>query len=468
MQELNIFKILKDNLEMIIDSSVDAFYITDNNGNILMVNKSYENIIGLECEELVGVNIKELVNNKISSHIETTIEVDSKIREVIYQKFKSGKHGLLSSTPIFDEFGNVAIVINKVRDISILEILKNKIIDNNKITNKEIEEVESKKNQVFKSDYLIANDNKTIEILSFAKRVAKVDATVLVLGETGVGKEVIAKFIHENSNRSNAKFIKVNCGAIPKDLVESELFGYEKGAFSGAKIEGKQGLFEVSSGGTLFLDEVAELTLEVQVRLLRVLQEKEIVRVGGIKPIKIDVRLIAATNRNLEEMVRLGEFRKDLYYRLYVVPIKILPLRERKEDILPLVEYFCEKLNKKYGWKKKFSSDAMSLIYNYRWSGNVRELKNLIERSVVMCDEEWITERDLCDLYNFEMDDFSKPRLDLLPSLKEAVMELEASLIEKAYTSYGNVRDAAKALSIDSSTFVRKRQKLNNIKNKGD
>lgn len=468
MAGLSTFQILADNLEMIIDSSFDGFYVTDDNGNILMVNKSYENIIGLKCEELVGFNIKELINNKIISNIETTVEINSKIKKIIYQKFKSGKHGILSSRPVFDEFGNISIVINKVIDLSILEILKNQILDNNKITNKEIKGVEDKKNQVFKSDYLIANDHKTIEILNFAKRVAKVDATVLVLGETGVGKEVIAKFIHDNSNRSNTKFIKVNCGAIPKNLVESELFGYEKGAFSGAKTEGKQGLFELSSGGTLFLDEVAELTLEVQVRLLRVLQEKEIVRVGGIKPIKIDVRLIAATNRNLEEMVRLGEFRKDLYYRLYVVPIKILPLRERKEDILPLVEYFCEKLNKKYGWKKKFTSDAMSLIYNYRWSGNVRELKNLIERSVVMCDEEWITAEDLCGLHNFEMDDFSKPKLDLLPSLKEAVMELEASLIEKAYTSYGNVRDAAKALSIDSSTFVRKRQKLNNIKNKGD
>lgn len=442
MAGLSTFQILADNLEMIIDSSFDGFYVTDDNGNILMVNKSYENIIGLKCEELVGFNIKELINNKIISNIETTVEINSKIKKIIYQKFKSGKHGILSSRPVFDEFGNISIVINKVIDLSILEILKKQILDNNKITNKEIKGVEDKKNQVFKSDYLIANDHKTIEILNFAKRVAKVDATVLVLGETGVGKEVIAKFIHDNSNRSNTKFIKVNCGAIPKNLVESELFGYEKGAFSGAKTEGKQGLFELSSGGTLFLDEVAELTLEVQVRLLRVLQEKE--------------------------MVRLGEFRKDLYYRLYVVPIKILPLRERKEDILPLVEYFCEKLNKKYGWKKKFTSDAMSLIYNYRWSGNVRELKNLIERSVVMCDEEWITAEDLCGLHNFEMDDFSKPKLDLLPSLKEAVMELEASLIEKAYTSYGNVRDAAKALSIDSSTFVRKRQKLNNIKNKGD
>lgn len=453
-------KILAMNLEAIIESSFDGFYITDGNANTLLVNKAYENITGLKREELIGHNMHELVDNRAISKSATLLVLEEQRTITIEQEFKSGKRALVSSTPIYDDLGNISMVVTNVRDLTALQILKNQIERSQELTEKYKSEIEAMKLQILGSDELIANDEKMLDLLRLAKRVAVVDTTVLVLGETGVGKEEVAKFIHKNSSRKEGSFIKVNCGAIPENLIESELFGYEKGSFSGASSEGKLGLFEIADGGTLFLDEVGELPLELQVRLLRVLQEKEIVRIGGVTPIKVDVRLITATNRNLEEMVKLGQFRKDLYYRLFVVPITILPLRERQADILPLAQHFCDQLNKKYNWEKRLSGEALSLIYEYKWPGNVRELKNIIERAIVMCDGDLITVEELRTLSNFNQEEFLVKDANQLPALKDAVDQLEMSLIELAYKQHGNVRDAARALSIDSSTFVRKRQRL--------
>lgn len=220
-----------------------------------------------------------------------------------------------------------------------------------------------------------------MEIISLSKRVAPLDTTVILLGETGVGKEVFAKYIYQNSSRNDKPFIKVNCGAIPANLVESELFGYEKGAFTGADRNGKMGLFEVADTGTIFLDEVGELPLDMQVKLLRVLQEQEFERIGGRKPVKADVWVLAATNRNLEEMVRQKAFREDLYYRLMIFPIHIPPLRERPADIIPLASLFLSQLNKKYNFKKYFSLISITMMKDYNWPGNIRELRNIVERA---------------------------------------------------------------------------------------
>lgn len=274
-----------------------------------------------------------------------------------------------------------------------------------------------------------------------------------------MGKEEVAKYIHKNSKRCNKHFIKVNCGAIPENLIESELFGYEKGAFTGANKEGKIGLFEVADEGTIFLDEVGELPLDMQVKLLRVLQEKEIERVGGVKPIKIDVRILAATNRNLEEMVSKKLFREDLYYRLNVVPIEIPPLRERKKDIVPLVEHFLSELNKKYNLSKRFTSVAMQSLLQYNWPGNVRELKNIVERVVIMSSNDVILKSDLPINNTFNLLEEEIGSIDEEVNLKEIVERFELKFINKAFENYKNVRDAAKYLGMDPSTFVRKRKK---------
>ena len=282
---------------------------------------------------------------------------------------------------------------------------------------------------------------------------------MILFGETGVGKEVFAKYIYQHSARKNKPFIKVNCGAIPANLVESELFGYEKGAFTGADKNGKMGLFELANTGTIFLDEVGELPLDMQVKLLRVLQEQEFERIGGRKPVKVDVRVLAATNRDLEEMVKQKTFRQDLYYRLMIFPVHIPPLRERPDDILPLAQLFLQTLNRKYDFKKYLSPLSVKMMQDYSWPGNIRELRNIIERAVIISNEDEIGP-DALHLFTVEDRPETKSRvLDPVKDLKTAMEELELEYINHAYEKYGNVREAAESLGMTPSTFVRKRQK---------
>lgn len=261
-------------------------------------------------------------------------------------------------------------------------------------------------------------------------------------------------------NSTNKPFIKVNCGAIPASLVESELFGYEKGAFTGADKNGKMGLFELANTGTIFLDEIGELPLDMQVNLLRVLQEQEIERVGGRKPIAVDVRVLAATNRNLEDMIAQNTFRQDLYYRLMIFPVNIPPLRKRPGDIVPLAQLFLDTLNKKYDFKKYLSPASVQMLLNYSWPGNIRELRNIIERAVIISNGDEITP-DALPLYpTSERPLFHAHVLEPAEDLKTAVEELELSYINHAYKIHGNVRDAAASLGMTPSTFVRKRKKF--------
>lgn len=445
----------------IIECSYDGIYITDGEANTIFLNRAYEKITGMKKKEMLGKNMKYLEKNGCISKSCTLIVLKCKKSITIQQSFKTGKKVLVSSSPIFDENGNITIVVTNVRDITELYELKEQLEKNKELTKKYYSQVEAMRNQLLNFSDIIAEDDKMLSILEVAKKVAKVDTTVLLLGETGVGKEVIAKYIHKNSKRSDKSFIKINCGAIPENLIESELFGYERGAFTGANKDGKIGLFELADTGTIFLDEVGELPLDMQVKLLRVLQEGEIKRVGGIKNIKVDVRIIAATNRNLEEMVKKKVFREDLYYRLNVIPIIILPLRERKLDIEPLIKHFLYMFNKKYDFNKQITSGAVDSLKKYDWPGNVRELKNIIERVVIMSHGDKILRSDLPikEVWSSSQQIGIESRNI---TLKEAVENLEKNLIESAFEECGNVRAAAKELGIDASTLVRKRKKYNN------
>lgn len=291
----------------------------------------------------------------------------------------------------------------------------------------------------------MAVDKKTLDMISASSRVALVDSTVLITGETGVGKEEVAKYIHKHSARSKKPFIAVNCGAIPENLVESELFGYEKGSFTGARQEGKMGLLEVADQGTVFLDEVGELLLEIQVKLLRALETRTVTRIGGSQPIPIDIRVISATNRNLLEMVKEHQFREDLYYRLRVVPIHIPALRDRTDDIIPLTKLFLAQYNKKYGLNKDLSHMAYRVLLQYEWPGNVRELKNVIERVIVMSDGETITAEEL-PMYQESLWGFYENNGDL--PLKERLEKAEYMYMVDAYRKYKSVRKAAAALQM--------------------
>jgi transcriptional regulator with PAS, ATPase and Fis domain len=296
--------------------------------------------------------------------------------------------------------------------------------------------------------------------MEMAAQVAKVDSTVLIVGESGAGKEVVANAIHRLSNRSQGPLIKVNCSAIPETLLESELFGYEPGAFTGAKRHGKPGMFEMAKKGTLFLDEIGDIALPLQAKLLRALQEHEIMRVGGLKPIPVDGRIIAATNKNVVYMVKKGLFREDLFYRLNVVSIEIPPLRERKEDIPLLVLHCCEKIKKRYQFNKHISSEVLDQFLIYPWPGNVRELENVIERVLVMTEDEEIKVRHLPSCMKRKSVTEEKcASFEDLP-FKTVMRRTERNLIEGAMRKYGSTRRAARALMMDQSTLVRKMNRL--------
>lgn len=307
----------------------------------------------------------------------------------------------------------------------------------------------------------IATSDKMIRIFVKAKQVAAYPTTILLLGETGVGKEVISSFIHHNSDRADKPFIKINCSAIPEPLMESELFGYESGAFTGARSKGKMGLFELANHGTILLDEIGDMSLSLQTKLLRAIQENEIVRVGGSKPIHLDVRIISATSRNIEEMMAEGQFLDALYYRLNVVEIQIPPLRERREDILPLAEFYLQHFCEKYKLTREFSQEIQECLMQYDWPGNVRELRNTVENLAVSAVGREICREDLPARIATISND--KPHhLAPVPgtSLKEAVEALQKEMIEAAVRSEGSLRKAAAALDMDPTTLNRLAKKL--------
>ncbi|MDD3365247.1 MAG: sigma 54-interacting transcriptional regulator [Syntrophomonas sp.] len=310
------------------------------------------------------------------------------------------------------------------------------------------------------SKQFVIHSPRMKELVKIATRIARVDSTVLIQGESGVGKELIADVIHVNSNRKNGPFIKINCGAIPENLLESEFFGYEPGAFSGASKNGKIGLFELAAGGILFLDEIGDMPLSLQVKLLRVLQDKEITRVGGIKKLTVDIRILTGTNRNLSEMIVNRQFRQDLFYRLNVVPIRVPALRERREDIPILTNYFMEYFNNKYrtsNINKSLDPDVIDCFMEHDWPGNVRELENLIERLVVTTAHDKILVDDLPfwlnrSHYNADLD------LESI-SLRCAVEDTERKILENAFSRCKSTYEVARALDVNQSTVVRKAAK---------
>ena len=453
---------LSDMMELfvsVLESSNDGIYITDGQANTIIVNRSYEQISGLSRSNLLGRNMRDLVNSGVMSGSGTLLALEKGGPVTIEQRYSTGKQAVITSVPHFDKDGRVTMVVSNVRDITEIHTLRRQLTQQEERERQHLYEIEVIRKQIIGSDTLIAVDEKMLSSMLLVQKVAGTDIIVMLLGETGVGKEVVASYIHQSGNRAAKSLIKVNCGAIPPHLVESELFGYEKGAFTGASKDGKPGLFEVADKGTIFLDEVGDLPLEVQVKLLRVIQDKEIQRVGALKPKKIDVRIIAATNRNLEDLVAEGAFRKDLYYRLNVFPITIPPLRERPLDILPLAEMVLKEFNRKYSQNKELTPAAQILLQGYDWPGNVRELRNVLERAAILCAGEGISPLDLA-IPQAELPVSGKALLPDGPfDLKKFLEGVEADYIRQAIQKHRNVRRAAGSLSLDPATFLRKRNK---------
>ncbi len=460
-KQLDFFKNMKNWLDTIIDSSYDGLWICDREGKVLRINKASERINGVSAEQVVGKDMKELVSEGFFDKSVTLEVLKRKTSVTIIQQIKGGKKILVTGNPIFDENGEMAFVVTNERDISELDHLRSQLQEAQALAkgySSRILELEMKgvdlSNIVFRSEEMQ-------RIIEMALRVARVDTTVLLLGESGVGKGMIAKLIHRHSNRNDGPFIRVDLAGVPEPLVESELFGYEKGAFTGAKAEGKPGFFELANKGTLFLDEIGEIPLGTQSKLLRFLEDHEIVRVGGTEPKKLDVRVIAATNKNIEEMVTTRAFRKDLYYRLNVVPIHIPSLKQRPDDILPLIFYYLEKFNQIHGKNKHISPEATEILLQYEYPGNVRELANLMERLIVVADQDTITARDIPNSVSSYYASAGKPAF-LSPenaSLKSALERYESMIIKEAVRKYGSQRKAARALKIDQGTISRKLRK---------
>lgn len=453
-------------LEDIIESFHDGLFITDGAGNVVMVNNAWERICGIGREFVLGKNAQDLVDRKFYTESSVMAAIAAKRKVTIMLEMtrgeKIGQKVMATAIPIWDESGAIRRVVANIRDITeilYLRELLGKTQELNAMYAAELEQM--RRRQTLENHDIIARSPATRRILEMAAQVAKVDSTVLLTGESGCGKEVVAKVIHRLSHRATGPLIKVNCGAIPETLLESELFGYDGGAFTGARKQGKPGMFELAKHGTLFLDEIGDISFQLQAKLLRALQDRQIMRVGGIKPLEIDARIITATNRNLQAMVREGQFRDDLYYRLNVVSIEIPPLRERKEDIPLLVLQFIEKINKKYSFDKRISPEVIDGFLMYPWPGNIRELENVTERMLVMTGENEIRINHVpVNVRNYIVPiEEERPHLSSQVPLKTALERTERQLLEQMLKQYGTTRKVAQALKVNQSTVVRKIKK---------
>ncbi|HBQ86449.1 MAG TPA: transcriptional regulator [Syntrophomonas sp.] len=445
---------------IIFETSFDGFTITDGQGRVLRVNRSHGRLTGINPQDMVGNLISDCVKDGLFSNPVTMRVLQEKRSITVQQRMQNGKHLLVTGTPAFDANGNIIRVVSNVRDITELKTLQDKLAEKEQSSERCLMELKHLRKQRLYHDKIIAVSEPMRNILAEVKQVEDKDVTVILLGETGVGKGIIAQAIHQSSKRKNEPFIDINCGAIPENLLESELFGYVNGAFTGARKGGKPGIFEMAQHGTLFLDEIGELPLGLQVKLLKALQEKQIRRIGGTEPIPVDVRIMCATNRDLKQMVADGDFRADLYYRLFVVPIYIPALRNRREDIVPLLEYYLDKFNQKYNCSKKITPELLKNLLQYSWPGNVRELENLIERLVVSEPSTLISGEHVPELRNLKKTYYDNnanegTEMEIIP-LRQAVEETEKHLIREALKRYGSMGKAAKSLGLDRTTVLRK------------
>ncbi|WP_243292667.1 sigma 54-interacting transcriptional regulator [Bacillus sp. FJAT-47783] len=442
-------------LELIFESSYDEIFVTDGNGVTIRVNSACERNYGIKAEELIGKSAKQLEEMGIFNQSVTSEVIKSQKRVSMFQKTRNGRNLLVTANPVMNENGEIVRIVCNSKDLTEISQLKKQLSEMENLVeyyNNELKKVSS-----FHRENFVFESKQMQKVMELALKVAESDVTTLILGESGIGKTALAKIIHDESSRKGKVFKKINCGAIPESLIEAELFGYVDGAFTGAKKGGSKGLIESADDGTVFLDEIGELPYHLQAKLLHVLQEKTIQRIGDTKDIPVNVRFIAATNKNLEKMVEEKTFREDLYYRLHVVPIEIPPLRERKEDIIPLIQRTVEKMNEKHQKNTSISPEVTRILLEYNWPGNIRELENIIERLIVTTDQSVITSSHLPEKFQnlVKGKQLDESSLSLKDWLEAKEKELFCSLYEKYPSSY----KIAKLLKISQSTANRKIQK---------
>jgi PAS domain S-box-containing protein len=453
-------------VEAIIEAVHDGVYVTDMEGYFIAANRGFERITGISRQELASKHTSYLIEMKyISETVNLEVLQDKQSRSKLI-RYPSGKEVLVTAAVVWDKNRRAIGMVSTLRDLTELNKMQKKLVASSDLVEKYRKKLDhlAEKLELNKHEF-ITHTAEGRHILTLAEKVAGSNVTVLITGDSGVGKDVIARYIHEHSQRKDkGAFTKVDCAAMPANLLESELFGYEKGAFTNASSEGKRGLLETADKGTLFLDEIGDLPFELQSKLLNVIQDKEIKRIGGLTSLPVDVRIIAATNRNIQEMVRNRTFRQDLYYRLSVVPIHVPPLRERKEDIAPLVIHFLNYFNSIYSTSNYVFKEALDYLKTYDWPGNVRELKNMIERFVIVNPDAEIRiadiEAEIKNQINVSPTQFTHINSsDRIGPLKNHMQRLEKDLIKAALEAHRTLADAAGDLGIDISTLTRKKQK---------
>ncbi len=430
-----LFNLDIETFAKIIDAMYDEVLIYDGNYNIAYINQACSRHYCCSPKEMIGKNFFDFIEDKWWEPSVLPLVYKNKKSYAIKQTVYTGKELLTIAVPIFDQNNEIKYVVMNVRD----EVKEKDIVN----ASERIETFYSEKmnTPVFKSKIMT-------ELMELIKKISTVNVNVILLGESGTGKTMYAQFLHSISDRKDKPFVSINCASIPQELLESELFGYAKGAFTGAKTQGKKGLFEIAHEGILFLDEITELSLSAQAKLLHVLQNGEFLPLGATVPVKVNVRIIAATNKNLKNLVNTGNFREDLYYRLNVVEIYIPPLRSRKNDILPLINFFLIEFNKKYNVTRYFSETALSILKNYKWQGNVRELKHVVERLVITSDTMIIDASMLPKtLFNI-VDEIDDKLPSQIQSFDSAMNDFEEKLVKRAYAQNNTSRKLAKYFMI--------------------
>ncbi|MGE7185664.1 sigma-54 interaction domain-containing protein [Peribacillus sp. NPDC006672] len=457
---------LEEELNKIIETSNNNILITDQDGIILYSNPKLWEIYGMESDSYIGTSVYQLEREGLLTPSINAIVLKEKKAKRIMQHTKTGHVVISTGYPIFNKDGLLVRVISYGQDQTEILQLQDQFEQLQRKVKGYQTEVEDLREKELDYHDMIARSNETKQILKTIHNVAKTDATILLLGPSGVGKSTFARAVHDQSNRKKEPFIEVNCSTIPDSLFESEIFGYEPGSFTGADKQGRQGLIEQADSGTLFLDEIGELPLAMQAKLLKVLQEKKIKRIGGKKENHINFRLVAATNQDLKEMVSQGKFRLDLFYRLNVIPIQILALHERKEDIPLLIQHYLQKTNEKYQKFKKIHPSTYEVLTHYNWPGNIRELENLIERLILTIEEPNIFPEHLPQSITGQIEQPEDSTFLAIEQeceenfdLKKTLEKVEMQLIEKAWKQCKTTYEMADHLGVSQPTVIYKLKK---------
>ena len=462
-------------LETILNASSESIWVCDGQGLILSLNKAAEKMLNVRARELIGQHIGILETQwKIDRSVTLEVLKTRQAVTAIQRVSKPKRQLLVTGTPVFGDDGEIEMVIANERDLTHLNQLQDDLQAAQKASSRYMEELTSLNLHELKEQSIIAESKEMQQVIATAVKLSRRKISpILVLGESGTGKGLIAKFIHSRTYDNDKPFVQLNCAALPETLLEAELFGYEKGAFTGAKDKGKIGLFEMAKGGTLFLDELGEMSLPVQAKLLKCLEEREIMPLGGLKPIKIDCSIIAATNANLKKQIQEKKFRQDLFFRINTFTITLPPLRKRPEDIFEMIIFFMKKYTTRYGVNRKLSSTCIKKIQSYSFPGNIRELKNLLKKAVVMGESDILEDLDpephppptrqappisAASSSTEPMETPTPPALFEGKAFKfnKKMLTYEKELIRQALEHHDTTRSLAKCLELSQSSVVRK------------